>query len=288
MASDQAVPTRGATFGTGLAMAALVTPLLVGTVLAAWALAQSPLESAAPVQPLIGVVEAAERHGRAPDSVDTQPYPVVSQSTGTVTAVSLLPGEPIAVGATPFAVDGLLVTAYVSPAPLFRDITSGVVGEDVATAQGLLTHLGYLKKSEEGAGPATVAAIASFNKDHGLGDRNESLAIGSLLWVPEGSAAPQTVTVRVGQLVAPQSELYVTTDTPPEPTEPERVGTVPASAILVGDDGGACFFRDATGSGVPIDASHGSFGMVDVDPELIGTPVLINPRVTRKDLSCGS
>ncbi|HQZ85219.1 MAG TPA: peptidoglycan-binding domain-containing protein [Actinomycetota bacterium] len=328
-----------------VAVLALGAPLLVGVVLAVWALADSPLQSATRPQPLIGTVELAERRDVELTSVTlipAEPYPVVSQSTGTVTALSITSGEAIGSGATALAVDGRPVVAYVSAAPLYRDIVEGLEGDDVAAAQRLLADLGHLDAVDGRAGSPTTAAIRAFNAAQGYGEDNGVLAVGSLLWVPEGSAAPQSVTIRVGQLVAPQTELYMTasgedrievgapeadvdrlltvgsvtatlgsgqtTLTDPADIEaiktvlggettagaalesitPRTVGTVPASAVVVGTDGVACFFTDLQGPGTRIDAAAGSFGLVDVDADLIGTPVLINPRTTREDLACDS
>jgi peptidoglycan hydrolase-like protein with peptidoglycan-binding domain len=70
--------------------------------------------------------------------------------------------------------------------------------------------------------------------------------------------------------------------------QPRHVGTLPAAAVVTDDLGRTCYFSDADGPGIVIDASQGWLGEVDVDPSLIGTPVLLNPRDVRTDLSCGS
>lgn len=328
-----------------VAVVALVTPLLAGLAVAVWALAVSPLRSAAPQEPLIGTVEAAQRHDATPTSLVLIPaarFAVTSQSSGTVTSLSMSVGEPVASGVPAMSVDGLPVVAYVSVAPLFRDIREGLEGADVETAQRLLVQLGHLDRVDGKAGASTVAAIRAFNDGHGYSDNGGVLAVGSLLWIPSGSAAPSSVTIRVGQLVAPQTELFNTTsgedlirvaaeaadadrilragpvettlragqtditdaeavgalksllgdgtrmNATLESTTPRTVGTIPASAVVVGADGIACFFTGLQGPGTRIDAGSGSFGMVDVDAGLIGSAVLINPRVVREDVGCGS
>jgi peptidoglycan hydrolase-like protein with peptidoglycan-binding domain len=328
-----------------VAVVALAVPLLVGAVLAVWALAASPLRSATVEEPLIAVVETASRRDQEFTSVTlvpAEPYAVVSQSAGVVTALSIVPGRPVGSGVTAFAVEGRPVVAYVSPSPLYRDISAGLQGDDVRTAQQLLVGLGYLDAVDGRASSPTISAIRAFNAAHGYGKRNDVLAVGSLLWIPEGSAAPQSVTVRVGRSVVPQTELYTTTSgrdrvqvgAPAAPTDrvltvgaatatlkagqtdvtdlaaveeiraalgegqtasavlesmtPRTVGTVPASAVVVDTDGSACFFTDVRGPGVSISADEGSFGLVDVAADLIGTPVLVNPRSTREDLACDS
>jgi peptidoglycan hydrolase-like protein with peptidoglycan-binding domain len=337
--------TTGSRSRVVTAALALGTPLLIGTVLAVWALADSPLQSTASAKPLFGTVEAANRTDSELTSVKLIParsYPVVSQSTGTVTGLSITAGKALVAGKAALAVDGRPVVAYVSRSPLYRDITKGLDGDDVKTAQQLLVDLGYLDTVDGHVGTTTTSAIRVFNGAHGYGKQNGTLAIGALLWVPRGSGAPLSVKIRIGQTVARQTELYTTTSskdrvkvttqetsvdrlltvgsatavlragrtsvTDPadvktiraalgdgtntsatlEPLTPRAVGTVPASAVVVGADGVACFFVDVHGSGTQIKADQGSFGLVDVDASLIGSPVLINPRSTREDLACVS
>ena len=68
---------------------------------------------------------------------------------------------------------------------------------------------------------------------------------------------------------------------------PRIVGTIPASALVTDPTGATCFFSDVEGPGTTVVATGGSFGTVDVDPDLVGTAVLINPRDAREDLACG-
>lgn len=327
------------------AVIALGLPLALGLVLAVWALAVSPLQSATGPQPLVGAVESAERRDAESTSValvPAQSFPVLTQSSGTVTMLSIVPDEMVTTGATALVVDGRPVVAYVSASPLFRDIGAGMEGDDVKTAQQLLADLGYLGAVDGKAGSSTVAAIRAFNTANGLLGQSDFLAVGSLLWIPEGSMAPLSVSARVGQHVAPQTELYTTTSgadrievntkgaegdrllkvnsvvvTLPagqtvltdaedvaaikatlgdqtksaatlESVTPRTVGTVPTSAVVAEPGGAVCFFTDVHGPGMRIDAAAGSFGLVDVGAELIGSPVLINPRSVRENLKCDS
>lgn len=327
------------------AFAVLVVPLGAGAALAVWALAISPLQSSSDVQPVVAEVQTAERDEGFSTTATLLPaaeVEVKSQSSGTVTALSLVVGAPIGQGDVAFEVDGLPVVAYVADAPLYRDITDGLRGDDVATAQQLLVDLGYLDAADGIAGAATRAAIRAFNADHGRGTDVTALSVGSLVWVPSGSAAPNAVIVRVGDVLAPQAPLYSTTAgrasvsagttvsdvdrtltigvvtvalpagevavTEPDDVAalqnalgdqesapatvadlvPVQVGTVPATAVVIDAQGNGCYFTAVDGDPVPIDAKEGGFGLVDVSPELVGSPVLVNPRTTRDDLSCAS
>lgn len=335
---------RGGT-STAMGLAVLLAvPLVAGGALALVALQRSPLDSAASAGPLVGTIGSAERDDRVNVSVtvvNAEAFAVTTQTAGVVTALSLEPGTAPVDGTTVFEVDGLAVTAYVAPAPLYRTITRGMVGKDVETAQRLLVSLGYLDAADGKAGVRTAKAIVAFNKDHGRSAQGEVLGVDSLLWVPADSGPPLEVRIRVGTTLATGDEIYTTStghDTVYVETEatdsdrvltvgetsvtlpagatsvtdpgdieaivlalndltsrnvylalstPRLVGTVPASALVTDPTGATCFFADTTSPGTTIETTDGSFGIVDVDPALVGTKVLINPRDVREDLACG-
>lgn len=327
------------------AVAVLALPLAVGAVLAVWALMASPLQSGTQVAAVVAEVGAATRDNATTTTATVMPAPGVvvrSASSGTVTGLSLVAGTTVDQGEVAMDVDGLPITAYVAEAPLYRDVKPGMSGDDVATARRLLIDLDYLDQAGRTVDAVMAAAIRSFNADHGRVANNTTLATASLVWVPAGSAAPQSVTVQVGDVIAPQTELYTTTSgsaavnagvdaapvertltigmtTVPLPAgeeavtdadsvaalvaemgdqesviatvadaNPVQVGTVPASAVIIDPSGGACYYAGVDGDPVVIVASDGGYGLVDVDVDLIGSPVLVNPRQTRADLTCGS
>lgn len=330
-------------FGAAAVLAAgLVLPLALAGGLAMAALTESPLEADRPEAPVVATIGRAERRETRTTTVTLQPaevFPVSSQSTGTVTELRMTPDTPLADGEVAVVVDGLPVLAFVAPAPLYRDLAAGMAGDDVTAAQEFLVRHGYLSRTEPSVGRATSRAIAAFNSDHGRGPAS-TLLVGSLLWVPEGSAPPHEVTVRVGDVVSPSTELYLTADSrdrivvatedsasgrlltvagvevplPPgtsaveDPddvaalttvmgsestmaatltgTSASEVGTVPASAVVVDDSGTACFFRGTDGPAVRIEVESGLFGLLDVDPRLIGSPVLVDPRRAATAQSC--
>ncbi len=70
--------------------------------------------------------------------------------------------------------------------------------------------------------------------------------------------------------------------------EPRTVGTIPASAIVTDADGTMCFFSGPNGAAIRVDGQAGSSGLVDVDADRIGEPVLVNPRDVKVALTCGS
>jgi biotin carboxyl carrier protein len=68
---------------------------------------------------------------------------------------------------------------------------------------------------------------------------------------------------------------------------PERVGTLPVSAIVTDGDGRMCLFDSVAGAPIPVTPIGGSLSAADVPVAWIGRPVLANPRDVREDLSCG-
>ncbi len=153
----------GLSGGDGFAPALLLAvmlglPLMLACVLIVRAIAVSPLESAAPLEPLEGFVESALR----PDTsavqvrVDSgEPFAVASQAAGVITSLQISVGAQIDSGDIVMEVSGSPVVAYVADAPLYRDITVGLKGKDVETAQRFLVATGYLRAVDGVAGPAT-------------------------------------------------------------------------------------------------------------------------------------
>ena len=69
--------------------------------------------------------------------------------------------------------------------------------------------------------------------------------------------------------------------------QPLTVGTVPSSAVMSDANGTTCVFADQTSPPLPVEPQGGSLGTIELDPSLIGQPILVNPREVRTDLSCG-
>lgn len=314
--------------------AGLLGPLAAAGGLAAAALARSPLDADAQPAHVVAVVERAERFD--PESspvtwVAAESVPVRSHTAGTVTAVHLVEGGGLVDGDVVLEVDGLPVLAFVAPAPLYRDVVEGLSGQDVLSVQQFLRARGFRVTADGTAGPSTARAIAAFNSRHGRSG-SETLEVSSVLWVPETVGPPVGIVVRVGDVIEPQTEVFVASDGQDrvevtareadvertlavgdvevrleagsttvtdqhdvnqlraamagEPTaggvltrvEPRVVGTIPASAVVVDRTGTACFFTGPGGDAVPIEVTESGFGLVDVDEQLIGSPVLVDPR----------
>jgi peptidoglycan hydrolase-like protein with peptidoglycan-binding domain len=230
---------NGDGYGAAITLAvALGAPLLLACVLVVQALSNSPLQSASPEAPVIMTIESRERDDRTATSVTVeQPtsFAVTTQSTGIITALHIVPGQPVQAGEPALEVSGAPVLAYTAAAPLFRDIEPGATGPDVTTAQNLLVDLGYLRVVDGKAGPATARAIKKFNTDHGYGSLQDRLTPSQLLWVPEDGTVPAELAVRVGATIDSGDELYTTAAAPAIIT----VSTKPVDADRTLDVAGA-------------------------------------------------
>jgi len=220
---------------TGLAVAvtlALIAPLAAGIVLVLTKSSESPLESAAAVEPLVGSVERAERYQEASVAITVQFATALSPATGasgTLTALSIAPGTDVKTNTVVGSVNNQKLVAYTSKAPLFQDIYKGLKGTDVKTAQQLLKDLGFYTGAIDGdAGPATEKSIKAFNKKYGWGKDNGTLSLASLVWVGQAPVTVNEVSVTLGTQVSPGTALFTTTaalaaiavtETPNLPTE---------------------------------------------------------------------
>jgi peptidoglycan hydrolase-like protein with peptidoglycan-binding domain len=336
--------------GLGLFVAVtLLAPLAALTVLGIRAASQSPLESASLPEPLIATVQSASRAHEVVVAIKVEyadPVAATMNASGVLTSVGIAPGSVVQTGTRVATVNDAQVIAYVSPTPLWRDLSRGVVGSDVAIAQRLMASLGYYSGPSDGkVGFGTEKAFKAFNAAHGYGTGNGFLSLGSLVWVGPVPVTVASVAVAAGDPATPGSDLFTAasgaaaikvteaasvprdqpvslvvgdTATPyvvgsgrvTDPaavaaiatalgalTEgtgtirldtPVVVGTLPSSAVVSDEAGATCFFPDLTGASVSIEPLGGSLGTIDVDPSLVGRPILINPREVREDLSCGS
>lgn len=194
---------------------ALVAPLVAAGVWVFAASSESPLESAAAVEPLVGTVETAERYGDTNVAVKVEYADALApttQASGTITSLEIGDGAEVAHAQIVMAVDAKDVVAYTAEAPLYRDVTRRSEGADIETAQRLLIDLGYLEGEADGiAGYGTEQAIKAFNEDRGYGKSNTTLSRAALVWLGPGPVTVGEMAVAVGDSVSPGTELFTTT-----------------------------------------------------------------------------
>jgi peptidoglycan hydrolase-like protein with peptidoglycan-binding domain len=194
---------------------ALIAPLVAAGV---WVFAvsqESPLESAAPVVPLVATVESATRTESADVAIAVVPgvtFAPATQSTGTVTTLAVVPGAEVVNTDVVMTVNAKSVLAYTSDQPLYRGVTRTSTGADVKTAQQPLKDLGLLDGAVDGkAGYTTEQAIKAFNAKYGYGAKNTVLSRASLVWIGSDAVTADEVKVATGDTVSPSAELFTTT-----------------------------------------------------------------------------
>jgi len=189
---------KNAGVAVGVALG-IVIPLGVAAGVALIVAERSPLDSAAPAAPLVGTIESAQRNNQVNVAIGVEFADAVTPSTQ-------------AGGTRLVDVDARGVVAYVADSPLYRDVARGLEGSDVATAQGLLTELGFDTGPADGkAGPSTEKAIKAFNLAYGYGKNNTVLTLASLVWVGTVPATVNEMSVHLGDQVGPGTELFTTT-----------------------------------------------------------------------------
>lgn len=192
---------------------------------ALWAV---PVFAIAVALPLAGAREAASVTTSLPDTVtvgtrtsdyrtaveltlalDTPP-PVTTAVGGLVTSVDTAAGDAIASGDRLVRIDDRPVVAFVSSAPLFRDIRKGDSGADVRRLSTFLTELRLLPRKQ---GSRTVTsdvatAITRFQKSIGV-KADATFRTSYVAFVPSRAAAVGSVEVSVGERVAAGSPLLL-------------------------------------------------------------------------------
>jgi peptidoglycan hydrolase-like protein with peptidoglycan-binding domain len=153
------------TVATVSAAAALVATALIGR--------PTPAQIVPTPEPVYVTVNAtsSDRNQAVVVSADLSVAPAVRSAgaTGVVTAVAVTAGDTVDDGVAVYSVDGAPVYAYISPTPLYRPLTVGDSGPDVAAIQGFLARRALLATSQDGRfGPATAAALRAWQRDFGL------------------------------------------------------------------------------------------------------------------------
>lgn len=132
---------------------------------------------------------------------------------GTITSVSVAPGDALGDGAVLFQVDGIDRVGFASSIPFFRPISSGTEGADVVELHRLLVLLGLLDSPPAHAGLANFAtgqAIADFAESIGA-PRTTTFDPGWAVFLPVPDLVAATVALKVGQQAPTQGQVIITT-----------------------------------------------------------------------------
>lgn len=131
--------------------------------------------------------------------------------SGRVTAVSSL--ASIDSGAVVVEVDGRQRVAQASQKPLWREITSGLAGEDVTAVAELLDQLGFLDSSEsvDLVDTKFMSAVRRFERAHGW-DESGIFKPDYVVWIPWSPFDVGRAVPAVGGNLHPDSPLLIEAD----------------------------------------------------------------------------
>jgi peptidoglycan hydrolase-like protein with peptidoglycan-binding domain len=201
-------------------LAVLIVPVLA---LAAWAAVRSfpdPTAAGRAVEALIVPVTSADQTPSAMVTVtveNAEGRSVTSSGSGTVTRAPKV-GTTLDDGDVALRVDDRPVRAMVSDAPLWRSLSRGDRGDDVARLQEYLAATGYRDAPPDGVfGPGTQSAVAAFNRDAGLPRTAVAFDPATVLWVGPRPMEVAVVGTSEGTQVSPGTVVL---------TGPQRAGVV--------------------------------------------------------------
>jgi peptidoglycan hydrolase-like protein with peptidoglycan-binding domain len=242
---------------------------------------ESPLESASSAEALVGTVESAERFSDASVAIGVEFADALSPAigaSGTLTSVRVGPGDTVDTGKVVADVNNVPVIAYVSEAPLWRDVARGTKGDDVRIAQQLLADLGFLEGKADGdAGLVTDRAIRAFNKKHGFGTNNGALSLSSLMWVGTAPVTVDKLEVALGDSVGSGTAMFTTTAGLAAITVSETPNVPRDAEVELIVDGVTAPYEPGTGRITDPDAVVAIAGSLGTATEGVGTVRLVTP-----------
>lgn len=132
----------------------------------------------------------------------TEATPLVSNVDGTVTALRVAAGQELASGSSPLDVDDVPILALHTKVPLYRDLSIGSRGADVASLQDELARLGYDIESDGYYGWVTGAAVKDLKTRAGAVRPDGNLPLAQAVWLPTQTVTPDTWTALLGSTAA--------------------------------------------------------------------------------------
>ncbi|WP_157372738.1 peptidoglycan-binding protein [Agromyces sp. Root81] len=107
-----------------------------------------------------------------------------NQASGTVTSVTVAPGDEVRAGSVLYSVNLRPVVVAAGATPVFRPLSREAKGSDVQQLQQLLTELGFYSGAVDGEfGSRTEAAVKDWQDSLGIGD-DGVVQPGDVVFVP--------------------------------------------------------------------------------------------------------
>lgn len=129
--------------------------------------------------------------------------------TGLITGSGCTAGDKIVSGTSTFRVDKLPLVNLHTAVPLWRDLSFGDEGDDVAALQRELSRLGYLVAETERFNWETWVAWDAVAESVGGDTGYGSLELAQVLWIPEAETRVAACPLGLGQAAA-EGEPLVT------------------------------------------------------------------------------
>lgn len=134
---------------------------------------------------------------------------LLAPASGMITSFTCLVGRSIESGSAPISIDGQPRLALATSVPMWRDLSAGAQGADVAALQAELSRLGHSVADDHGRlGSATRAALAAVMSKAGVElHAGATIHRDQLLWVPDPKAPIASCTGAVGSAVTAGQSL---------------------------------------------------------------------------------
>ncbi|MDR2930968.1 MAG: peptidoglycan-binding protein [Propionibacteriaceae bacterium] len=135
----------------------------------------------------------------------TRSYP--TSASGVVRATACQAGVPIDSGSKVMMVNDEPVMALHLATPPWRDLESGMKGEDVKDFQTELARLGYAVTADGKYSSRTARAVAKLWATLGVKDR-DTLPLSEIIWLPQETAIPSKCDLTIGDSAGPGTTTF--------------------------------------------------------------------------------
>lgn len=159
-------------------------------------------------------------------SLDDGPTLTVA-SSGLVTSSSCSPDDELASGEPLLAVNGAPVVAFATGIPMWRDLSLGARGTDVAAVQAELRRLGFVLEETGEFDKATLQAVNALGKFVGWAKLN-GLPMSALIWMPAPTLDLAECPLSIGAAVGPGTVVAVL---PPTVTQVQLLASATPDAL---------------------------------------------------------
>ncbi|WEV59155.1 peptidoglycan-binding domain-containing protein [Bifidobacterium sp. ESL0728] len=132
---------------------------------------------------------------------------VTAKTSGTVSESSCKAGQAVHSGDKLMSVDGKPIIALHTDTPLYRSVSSGASGADVAALQRELSLLGYSADGNGVYGKSTANGVSQLLKHAGISNAGGSIGPEDVVWIPESTVVPTQCSVDLNAALSPDVEV---------------------------------------------------------------------------------